>query len=118
MKKYLILIIILSLLGLPSCIKQKNCDCESLLFGNFLYYETPKEFSYCGKTKIVNAVFIHDIPDFPFITEKNIVGSIPKDFQVKDTVKVSVCLELERSGNCVILGEGAIYSITCIEKEK
>jgi hypothetical protein len=116
MKKNILILVLISLLGLTSCVKQKNCDCEKRLTGRFIYYENPKEILYCEKLIKVSAIFIHNITEYPFITEKNIVGFIPKDYQEKDTINVSVCLELGNSGNCVQTGERAIYNIKCINK--
>ena len=112
MKKYLIILLVL--LGLTSCIKQKDCDCESVLLGKFVYYETPEEVSYCGDLQKINAIIINDFTEPPY----QICGSIPKEYQVKDTINVRVCLKLWHKGNCTVMGIGAIYNITCIEKEE
>jgi hypothetical protein len=120
MKKYYFLIIILTLLGLTSCIKQKNCDCEKKVFGKFVYYENPEEISLCGTRYKINAViFVEDFTSPIFtIKQYDITGTIPKEYQVKDTIDVSACLKYDKSGSCVVVGDVGIYNLTCIEKEE
>ena len=119
MKKYSVIIILLTLFGLTSCIKQKDCNCEKLVKGLYVYYETPEELSFCGTDYKINAViFFEDLTSPYFAIKKyNIAGKIPKEYQVKDTIDVSVCLKYDKSGKCAVSGDNGIYNLTCIEKE-
>jgi len=114
MKKKLLLLLLLPVLALASCVKQKNCDCELPVTGKFVYYENQKEIIYCGRERNVNAVIVADKER---LRDYYIVGSIPKKFQMQDTVYVTACLKQERQRGCLAYGIGSIYKLTCIEKE-
>jgi len=112
MKKSILFLLILLLLGSMACVKQKNCDCELTRTGKFVYYEKPQEIIYCGDLhKKVDAVLILDERDY------YIVGSIPNKFQTQDTVFVTACLKEVPKNDCLTFGIGVIYKLTCIEKE-
>ncbi len=112
MRRLLMILLVLPLLGLMSCVKQKNCDCSQK--GKFVYFENKKTIIYCGYDHQVNAAF--------FSTEREdaplyIVGYIPVKFRTKDTLNVDVCLEEETKGVCLAFGEGSVYKLKCIEKK-
>ena len=117
LQKVTVGILCLVLVGLASCVKQKNCDCD--LKGKFVYFEEPKEIIYCGYNREVNAVLISKgitefgITDFPHY----IVSSVPTKFKSKDTLNVAVCLKAEKRDGCRDAGAGAVYKLKCIEKE-
>jgi len=99
-------------MGLTSCVKQKNCDCG--VTGKFIYYENTEEIIYCGYSKEVNALIISNDREYYYYID----GSIPKKFQVRDTLHVKACLkEVSRNGHCLAHGVSTIYKLKCIEKE-
>ena len=109
-KKVAIAALCVVMMGLASCVKQKNCDCG--ITGKFIYYENPEEIIYCGYPKDVNALIISDDREYC------IDGSIPKKFQVRDTLQVNACLKkVSRNGPCLAHGIPTIYKLKCIEKE-
>ena len=114
MKKLILLLMFLPLLGLVSCVKQQNCYCGlSTISGTFVYFEEPKEIIYCGYEQKVNALLISDSLELEYY----IIGSIPKTFQTKDTIYVMTCLEeVKRKGACLAYGVGSIYKLKCIEE--
>jgi len=117
MKKPYLILLILSIFGLISCVKQKDCDCG--LTGKFIYFEETEEIIYCASKQKVNALFIPEV-SFPGYSSSfyYIIGSIPNKFKTKDTLNVTVCLKEKRPRDiCFTEGVGAIYTLKCIEKE-
>jgi len=121
MKKIILLLLLLPLLGLTSCVKQKDCDCK--LTGKFVYYEKPQEMIVCGYERSITAFFI---PDYPSVNDSiignitpyygPIVGNVPKEFQSTDTIHVSICLKEQIEGFCLAYSWSNMYKIKCIEK--
>ena len=112
LQKVTVGILCLVLVGLASCVKQKNCDCG--LKGKFIYYETPQENLGCGAGEYY-AIFI---PDDQHLGSCRIYSDIPKKFQTKDTISVSVCFNIDPSSahNAYSI-DCRKYKIKCIEKE-
>jgi len=112
MKKLILLLVLLPLLGLVSCVKQKDCGCG--LTGKFVYYETPQENLDCGGTAKFNAIFI---PDNLELGTCRIFSDIPKKFQTKDTLNVSVCFNINPDSlTDTYLLDCREYKLKCIEK--
>ena len=121
MKKNILLLLLLPLLGLTSCVKQNNCDCR--LTGKFVYYEKPQKEIVCGYEPSITAFFI---PDHSFMNDSiignippyygPIVGNVPKEFQTTDTIHVSICLKEQFEDFCFGYGWSNMYKIQCIEK--
>ncbi|HOE39580.1 MAG TPA: hypothetical protein PLG05_09105 [Bacteroidales bacterium] len=109
MKKIVFIILVALCFGGISCVKQNNCNCD--ITGKYIYYEEPQEIYHCGYQTTVHACFISQNNFNHYI-----VGSIPKDFRVKDTINVSVCLEVEIHDACTGYGVGGVYKLRCIEK--
>jgi len=120
MRKLYLILLFLPIFGFGSCVKQKNCDCELPVTGKFVYYENQREIMYCGNIIKVNAGIRrsdYDSSDESEYAYFNIIGSIPKIFQMKDTVYVTACLKEVQKKGCLTFGVGTIYKLTCIEKE-
>jgi len=111
MKKLFLILLLIPVLGLTSCVKQKDCECG--LSGKFVYYDPPEEIIYCGNFKNVNALFISENKGMYYIT-----GTIPNKYQVNDTINVSLCLKEVKKSGCRFYGVSVIYNLTCIEKEE
>ena len=112
-KTFLITIILLSLLVFTGCVKQNNCYCGlSTVSGKFVFYENGKEIFYCTQEQTVTAVIIQDITEIPFY----IIGSVPKKYQMTDTVFVITCLDEVKNNGCLALGENRIFKLKCIEE--
>jgi len=112
MKKLLYLFgFVLILSSLTSCVKQENCD--NGLIGKFIYYENPQEFIGCGNQGAHNALFIPDGGQ----ADCRIFGSVPKEFQVKDTLYVRVSFNLDPDDiHNMYVHDCRKYKIKCIEK--
>jgi hypothetical protein len=112
---------LLPLLGLTNCVKQKNCDCG--LTGKFVYYEKPQKEIVCGYEHLITAFFI---PDYTWTNDSAIgnitpyygpiVGNVPKEYQTTDTIHVTVCLKEQIEGFCLAYGWSNMYKLKCIEK--
>ena len=111
MKKTFLITITLLLLVLTSCTKTNDCDAG--LMGKFIYYETPQEFVGCGHQGTHNALFI---PDGGHYAECRIFGSIPAEFQVKDTLHVRISFNSHPAENpYTYIYDCTKYKIRCIE---
>ena len=119
MKKLLIILLILPLLGLISCVKQKNC--EEGQIGTFQYLEEPFYFQpncYRKEKKVVAVFYIDD----SYKSEVPIVGEIPSKYKSGDLIKVrasikSVPYENSGRGYQVWIACPTVCKLTCIEKE-
>ena len=101
--KNLFLILLLPLvLGLTSCVKQKNCNCG--IEGTFVY----EPVMVNGEQYHVGKFYIND--DYYYAIE----GHIPKKIRSETPIKVNACLE--RIGGYAI--SPTIMKFTCVEKIK
>ena len=116
MKKIFLIFLLIPILGVTSCVKQKNCEgCDNEKVGWIQYVNEPVIDSFYtnhGRVK-VTALFYENINDewgFP-ITGNN----IPKKYKSCDLIRVRVCLALvEKAGKADHIPAS---KITCIEKE-
>jgi len=118
MKKNILILLFLPLLGLTSCVKQKNCEgCkEREEVGWLQYLKEPVTNSFYAVNenarKKITAIFYFDIDDEWGIP---IAGNIPKKYQSGDFIRVRVCIEhVEKAGTADHI---LLCKLTCIEKE-
>jgi len=114
MKKIKLILLLLSLLLLASCIKQKNCTgCEIEEVGMFQYLKEPLHTG-CGlpASSPITAVLYNGVSsECPIF----IVGKVPNKFMSEDLITVRVCLEHSiRDMRAIFIGT---YELKCIEKE-
>jgi len=112
-KRIYLILLLLPIIGLGSCVKQKNCDCG--LTGIFEYSNEKIDLSVMG-------LWSQDKSDLHAIfTGENgicfIKGTIPKEYKQKEPIAVSVCLE-EYDG-IRLADASCVYpcKLKCIEKE-
>jgi len=102
-------LLLLPLLALTACVKQKDCDCSHIEEGQFSYRE-----GRSNNWKTVKADFTPHIG-----SGKRIYGKIPKKFQSGDTLHVRICLDegMDVSGKNK---DNVVWAhqIQCIEKIK
>ena len=104
-------ILCLVLVGLASCVKQKNC--EDCIRGTFLYLKEP----ICiGKGK-VTAIIYDSINGYRY--EMYVAGSIPKEYKSGDFIRVRACIEDTQEGKVRLAdaSRSIVYKLKCIEKE-
>ena len=80
MKKFILILLLLPLLGLVSCVKQNSSSRRTT--GEILYLENP-QFDICGN--VISALFTAN--DY-YMFNTPVAGKIPKEFQSKDKLKV------------------------------
>ncbi|MDR1113426.1 MAG: hypothetical protein LBL18_06700, partial [Bacteroidales bacterium] len=97
------------------CVKQRNCDCGQT--GTFIYLKEPYETngSFCKSAKIT-AHFINDWRNVYYIS-----GTIPKRFQVQDSIRVSICMKnscpQQSRGVFIDMPKESVLKLKCIERE-
>jgi hypothetical protein len=111
------------LLGLASCVKQKNCDCEDNRTGYLVYLKEPYKMSgtACNwKEEKIVAHFFREGVSIPVEGKEgacSIKGNIPRAFRSGNPIKVNLCLKWDCEGKIVPAVAGPeIYSLKCIEK--
>ena len=110
MKKIKLILLLLPLLVLVGCVKQKDCECPYLTEGEFIYLKE----SYMYGSKEIKAHFI----SIQGVIEYKIYGSVPKKFQLADTVLTRACLkgkDISHKNKCDIK---MVYSILCMEERE
>jgi hypothetical protein len=122
MKYIKIILLVLPIVGLISCVKQKDCDeCES---GIFEYLDEPITINpnCMDSEKKVVAIFRPVIGDIEIYDStgigKHIIGSIPSKYQTSELLKVKICaknVSSKRRGET--LSCLPLYKLKCIEKE-
>jgi hypothetical protein len=114
MKRIYLILLLLPIIGLGSCVKQKNCDCG--LTGIFEYSNEKIDLSDMGlwssDKSDIHAIFTVENGNTYFIK-----GAIPKEYKQIKPISVSVCLD-EYDG-IRIADVGCVYpcKLKCIEKE-
>ncbi|MDR0368208.1 MAG: hypothetical protein LBH82_03590, partial [Bacteroidales bacterium] len=122
MKIMIKILLFLPLLGLASCVKQKNCDCEDNRTGYLVYLKEPYKRSENDKEKIVaylssNEIIV-PIDEIESISGTLIKGYIPPSFRSVEPIRVNVCLKGDIGDRIHVLHAiPEIYSLKCIEKE-
>ena len=122
LQKVTVGILCLVLVGLASCVKQKNC--EGGIVGTFQYLEEPIHIKpYCQfKEKKITSVFWADSYNNRGSWEQYITGNIPTRYMSGDSIRVRICLKNIHEGDAMTLAVQCddyygVYKLTCIEKE-
>lgn len=104
------MLLIISVFGLVSCVKQKNCDCG--FTGTWQYLEVPYDIKVTsGATKkIVAEIVDSDYGGYIWIS-----GSVPKEFKSLTRVGVDFCVEYIGDTKHKP-GGPPVYKLLCIEK--
>ena len=91
MKKLYFILILLPLLGLVSCIKQKDCNCGHT--GIWQYLEEPyyQKVTSGAEKKIVAT--ITDSPSLGYPCFITVTGSLPKKYTTSSPIHVRVCVD-------------------------
>jgi hypothetical protein len=105
MKKIFLFLTLILLVGLTSCVKQKNC--EGGMMGTFQYFEEPMT---CPMGQNYALFISTDDLEVYQTTVKN----VPSKYKSGDKIKVRVILEKAEGA---ITYCGVVYNVKCIEKE-
>ena len=106
MKKHHLILLFLSLFGLISCVKQKDCACGYT--GTWQYLEEPY---FRVERKIVAIITDHN---YESAYGLYITGAVPKQFTSLSPIRISFCVDRVSDNRGIILG----YKLQCLEKVK
>jgi hypothetical protein len=114
MKKIILLLCILPLLGLTSCIKQKNCDvCKgSAEVGLFEYLSEPLSIAISDTENIEVSALLYPVDGDMALF---ITGDIPKKYKTDDKINVRVCLKVV---DATSPGYATVFELLCIEDDE
>jgi hypothetical protein len=114
MKKIILLLCILPLLGLTSCNKQKSCDvCNGReQVGAFQYLSEPLSISISDTENI-------EVPALLYAGGSElalyIIGNIPKKYKTDNAIRVRVCLKVVEPTSPEY---ATVFELLCIEDDE
>jgi hypothetical protein len=102
---------IILVLVASSCVKQRNCDCDYMATGKFVYLKEPyKMWSVpCNTQGKITAHFIENQYSMP------LSGYVPIKYRSTDTIEVSICWE-QAAAFCTAEAGPDYYKLKCIER--
>jgi len=119
MKKIFLIFLLIPILGVTSCVKQKNCEgCDNEKVGWIQYTKEPVTNTFYGYSdsdrKKITAILY---PNLDYKLGFPIAGNIPKEYRSGDFIRVRVCLTTTEKGLILLDNHIPICKLTCIEKE-
>ena len=113
MKKTVLVLLLLPMLGIVSCTKTKSCECADIIEGKLVYYNQPTRFQ---GLEIDASIMTQQLPyKFTF----HIYGGVPKELQITDTIDVVACLKARTFATYEhTYGNSVLHKIKCIERKE